>query len=120
MKLPVGFNWFLILITVIVVALVVVANIYVLIHFQHPEDKNQAWFPKIIVTMGLTLAVVSVLMFPLDVANRAACNARLAESACTLTLPMKQLWFAVYITNLIFVWLVVPFTLFYYEADSDL
>lgn len=38
---------------------------YILIEYQHPEDRNQAWFPKIVVVFGLTLAVCSVLMFPL-------------------------------------------------------
>ena len=39
----VGFNWFLILVTVIVGILVVLSNIYILIHYSHPDDKNQAW-----------------------------------------------------------------------------
>jgi hypothetical protein len=41
------------------------ANIYVLVDYQHPEDRNQAWFPKVVVVFGLTVAVVSVLMFPM-------------------------------------------------------
>lgn len=53
-------NWFLIFITVVVVCLVFAANIYVIVHFQHPEDKNQAWFPKAIVLIGLSLASCEV------------------------------------------------------------
>ena len=39
----------LIVIAVVLSVLVLVVNIYILIHFQHPDDRNQAWFPKIVV-----------------------------------------------------------------------
>ncbi len=38
---------------------------YVLIDYQHPEDRNQAWFPKAVVIFGLFVAIISVLMFPM-------------------------------------------------------
>ncbi len=61
-----GFNWFLIVVTVVVAALAVLTALYVLVHYMHPEDKNQAWFPKVVVIMGITLAIWTVLLFPLD------------------------------------------------------
>jgi LMBR1 domain-containing protein 1 len=114
-----GYNWFLILVSVIIVCLCLAANVYVLIYYQHPDDKNQAWIPKIVVVLGLALAMITVLMFPLDVANRAACSANIVESACRFTMPMEKLWFAVFISNLVLVWAVIPFTVFWYEGDSD-
>lgn len=84
-----GHNWFLIIVTIVVAALVVVSNLHILVHFQHPEDRNQAWFPKLVVIFGLSLAMLSVLMFPLDVANRSACSDHIALSACKFTMPMK-------------------------------
>ncbi|GLI61361.1 hypothetical protein VaNZ11_003724 [Volvox africanus] len=117
--LPQGFNWFLILVTVIVSLLVLGACIYILVEYQHPEDRNQAWFPKIIVVFSMTLAIWTVLMFPLDVGNTNACATNISPSACTYTLPMKQLWYAVFITNLVLVFVIIPFTLFFYEGDSD-
>ena len=69
-----------------------IGNIYVLAFYAHPEDRNQAWFPKIVVLLGLTLAFLSVLMLPLDRANRNACDQSKIVSACTFTLPMTQLW----------------------------
>jgi hypothetical protein len=39
--------------------------IHILIQYQHPEDNNQAWIPKIVVVFGLSLAILTVLMFPL-------------------------------------------------------
>ena len=84
-----GYNWFLILVTIVVGILVVVANLHILVHFQHPEDRNHAWVPKVVVIFGLSLAMMSVLMFPLDVANRSACSDHVALSACDFAMPMK-------------------------------
>ena len=36
-----GYNWFLIIITVIVSVLAVGVALYLLIVYQHPEDRNQ-------------------------------------------------------------------------------
>jgi hypothetical protein len=40
-------------ITLQITCLAVVANMYLIVHFQHPEDRNQAWFPKAIVVRAL-------------------------------------------------------------------
>jgi len=115
-----GYNWFLIFVSIVMVGVAIVFNIYLLIHFQHPEDRNQAWLPKAIVLLGLTLAELSVLMLPLDVGNRSACDDSVVLSACNFALPMEELWYAVYMMMFLLVILVIPFTLFYYEADSEL
>lgn len=114
-----GYNWFLILVTIVVTVLVVMANLHILVHFQHPEDRNQAWIPKIVVIFGLSLAMLSVLMFPLDIANRSACSDHIALSACNFTMPMKELWYTVYMTGSILVLFIIPFASFYYEADIE-
>ncbi|QDZ24374.1 LMBR1-like protein [Chloropicon primus] len=114
-----GYNWFLIIVTIVVGFLVVGANLHILVNFQHPEDRNQAWVPKIVVVFGLSLAMMSVLMFPLDVANRSACGDHLALSACNFAMPMKELWYTVYMTGSILVLFVIPFATFYYEADVE-
>eukprot|EP00899_Mesostigma_viride_P010788 jgi/Mesvir1/19710/Mv09970-RA.1 len=115
-----GFNPFLIVIICVISVLTLLINIYIIIEFQHPEDVNQAWFPKFVVLVGLTIAILSILMLPLDVANREACNDSIVLSACNYTLPMKLLWFIMYITNGVLVAFIIPFTMFYYEADQDL
>eukprot|EP00803_Ostreobium_quekettii_P000894 evm.model.scf_53EXC.4 EVM.evm.TU.scf_53EXC.4 scf_53EXC:42051-48167(+) len=115
-----GFNWFLIVIAAAVVLLVVASVAAAIVHHQHPEDRNQAWLPKAVVLVGVSLAVISVLMFPLDVANRGSCREGVPLSSCDLTLPMRDLWFAVYIMDVLLVFFVIPFTVFYYEAGSDL
>ena len=71
------------------------------------------------VVLGLSLAQFSVLMLPLDVANRNACDQTKLLSACSYTLPMTSLWTYIYIIMIVWVAFVIPFTLFYYEADSE-
>ncbi len=39
----------LVIVAVVIVAVCIAANFYLLVYFQHPQDKNVAWFPKIIV-----------------------------------------------------------------------
>lgn len=90
-----------------------------LLPLQHPEDKNQAWFPKLVVLLGLSVAIWTVLLFPLDVANIQACTLDIPLSDCDVTLPMDQLWFAVYIANIVISFGAIPFAIFFYEADSD-
>ncbi|GAB4833984.1 hypothetical protein Ancab_032236 [Ancistrocladus abbreviatus] len=58
-------------------------------------------------------------MLPADVANRQACRHVICNGACKLTLPMKDLWLAVYIADAILVFFVIPFAMFYYEGDQD-
>lgn len=112
-------NWFLIVIIVVVTAAIIVGNLYLLVYYSHPDDKNQAWVPKIVVLLGLTLAFCSVLMLPLDRANRAACREGIVLSACEFTLPMKTMWYWVYMAMVIIIAFVIPFTMFFYESDSD-
>lgn len=115
-----GSNWFLIIVAVVISILAIGVALYVLVAYQHPEDHNQAWIPKIVVVFGISLAIWTVLLFPLDVANRHACAADVPYSSCTLTIPTKALWFACYICIAVMSFIVVPVTMFYYEGDSDL
>jgi len=62
-------DWFLILATTISFLLLLIAALYFLVHYQHPDDRNDAWFPKLTVLLGLVLAGATVLLLPLDVAN---------------------------------------------------
>ncbi|CAD5322465.1 unnamed protein product [Arabidopsis thaliana] len=94
-------------------------RIYLLVNYQHPDDANQAYFPKFVVVFGLSIAMISILMLPADVANRHACRHAIYNGACNLTLPMKDLWLAIYIVDAILVFFVIPFAMFFYEGDQD-
>ena len=62
-------DWFLILATVVTLLILLVVALYFLVHYQHPDDKNDAYFPKLTVILGFVLAGATVLLLPLDVAN---------------------------------------------------
>ncbi|XP_043816037.1 LIMR family protein At5g01460 isoform X2 [Manihot esculenta] len=113
------FNLALIIVAIVVCIIVFIFNVYLLVNYQHPDDKNQAYFPKFVVVLGLSVALISILMLPADVANRQACRRAIYNGACNLTLPMKDLWIAVYIIDALLVFFVIPFAMFYYEGDQD-
>ena len=46
------------------------AGTYLLVYYQHPDDHNDAYFPKFVIIFGFVLAGATVLLLPLDVANR--------------------------------------------------
>lgn len=110
----------LVVIVVIVCIIVFIFNTYFLINYQHPDDYNQALLPKGIVIFGLSIAQISILLLPTDVANRSACTNSVYMDACDYTLPMKQLWYAVYIIDSVFLFFICPFAFFYYEADEEM
>lgn len=62
-------DWFLILATSLTFLLLLVGAVYFLVYYQHPDDRNDAYFPKLTVILGLVLAGATVLLLPLDVAN---------------------------------------------------
>merc|ERR1719265_1948172 len=92
--------------------MIFVANIYILVYFQHEEDRNQAYFPKFVVLFGLFFAEITVLMLPFDVAVSGYGDGH-RES-------MEILWQVMYMLLAVLLILVIPFALFYYEAwDPD-
>lgn len=42
-------NVYLIFVAVAILFIIVVGALYLVVYFQHEEDKNTAWFPKIVV-----------------------------------------------------------------------
>ncbi|XP_010543204.1 PREDICTED: LIMR family protein At5g01460 [Tarenaya hassleriana] len=113
------FNLALVIVAIVVCVLVFISSIYLLVNYQHPDDANQAYFPKFVVVFGLSIAMISILMLPADVANRHACRHAIYNGACNLTLPMKDLWLAIYIVDAVLVFFIIPFSMFFYEGDQD-
>ncbi|KAJ3296794.1 hypothetical protein HK104_001210 [Borealophlyctis nickersoniae] len=103
----------LIVTAVVFAILVILAAIYFLVYFQHPDDKWVAWFPKIVVVLGLTLACYNIFLLPLDVANQ---KGQLSPAGA---IPMTQINLAFYITTIIMALVGVPFTVFFYEGADD-
>ena len=61
---------FLIVATTVAFVLLFIVAVYLLVYYQHPDDHNDAYFPKIVVIIGIMLAGATCLLLPLDVANK--------------------------------------------------
>ncbi|PRP86042.1 LMBR1-like region-containing protein [Planoprotostelium fungivorum] len=101
-------NVILIVIAVVMSLVILASCIYVLVYFSDEADKNTAYFPKGLVVLGLFLSFVMILLLPLDVAN-ARTNGGLA---------MNGLWIAAFIAAVVLIVIVLPFAIFFYEAED--
>ncbi|TYZ54049.1 hypothetical protein PybrP1_003872, partial [[Pythium] brassicae (nom. inval.)] len=112
-------DWFLIVIVVVMAIALLFANVYVLVYFQHDDDKNTAYFPKALVIFGLLFAEGCVLLLPLDVANNSSAIgcAEGWNTACG-NLNMDLLWLIVFMAIIFVIVVLLPYSIYYYEADD--
>ena len=101
----------LIMIIIMAVALLI-TNVYILIYFSHPEDKDSVigWILKGIVIIGLTLAWCQVLMIPLDVSNNRTFGGGI---------NMQLFWFIIFVLTLIYILVIFPISSSLYEAQDE-
>ena len=114
-------DWWIVLFLGIMTVVLLVANLYVLVEFQHVDDKNQAYLPKFLVIFGLLLIEITILLFPLDVQNQGGgvgCDQGWNDNCGNL--DMHLAWSIMYCMIAIMVIVVMPFAIFYYEADDGL
>ena len=57
---------------------------------QHPDDRNAAWLPKIIVLIGLFLTCAMVLMLPFDASMSQSCE---SDPECGVVGTIAQVWY---------------------------
>jgi len=93
----------------IVIALVAIGSAFISWYFfhkfQHPlEASRGAAWPQVVVIVSLVLTLMAVLLPPLDIANGNG------------GIPMDILWYIVFYTQATFIFLVLPYTIFYYGA----
>uniref|UniRef100_A0A7S2RLI5 LIMR family protein n=1 Tax=Mucochytrium quahogii TaxID=96639 RepID=A0A7S2RLI5_9STRA len=90
---------------------------YMLVYFQHPDDRNTAYFPKAVVVFGLLIAVCTVLLIPFDVANQGgAFGCDTFGNVLCGGLQLKLVWEIAFLIIGVLVLVVVPFTIFFYES----
>ena len=82
------------------------------------DDKNDAYFPKFVVLFGFILAFGSVMLLPLDVANDSQDALCVFDGTCGKNLDMEFFWTVVFWAILAMIAVVIPTTMFYYEADD--
>lgn len=80
------------------------------IKFSHPDDKNEAKFPKAVVIFGLFIAFASVLVMPYDIANTRGAGGGLR---------VDILWQIIHIILALMIFWVIPFAYFFYENDMS-
>jgi hypothetical protein len=49
----------------ILMFLMLIINIYTLVYWQHPDDKNESILAKLLIVFGLQLTTVTVLLIPI-------------------------------------------------------
>jgi LMBR1 domain-containing protein 1 len=110
-------NWWLIVVASIMSLLIVGLSIYIVVIYVAENDRLSAWFPKAVVVVGLSLASVSTLLLPFDVANR--------KDPATMSdwgggLDVDLMWQIIFWSVASLVFVIIPFATFYYEAfDPD-
>jgi len=114
-------DWFLILAIVVCFVILTVVGVYLIVHWSHPEDKNDAYLPKLVTLGGFVIAGATVLLLPLDVANNegyAGCQGY--DTAFCGGLNMELFWAIFYWLIPIWTFVLIPFSTFYYEADDGM
>ncbi|KAL7549309.1 hypothetical protein ACHAWF_012580 [Thalassiosira exigua] len=112
---------FLICVIVIAFVLLSIVGVYLVVKYQHPDDKNDAYVPKLVVLFGFVLSGATVLLLPLDVANNegyAGCDG--FDTAFCGGLNMELFWEIIYWLIPIWIFLLIPTCTFYYEADDGM
>jgi len=102
---------FLIVLIVLFTFILIGVNVYILLLYVHPDDKNPTTSPlaKTIIILGLTFCQAQALMIPLDVANQTS-----LISLSDQYLKMGILWSILYLTLLAFICILIPYSIFYY------
>lgn len=112
---------FLIVAITVALLLLFVVAFYLLVYYQHPDDKNDAYIPKIVVVFGFVIAGITVLLLPLDVANNegyAGCDGY--DTAFCGGLNMELFWDIIFWLIPIWIFILIPLSTFYYEADDGM
>eukprot|EP00744_Colponema_vietnamica_P008013 GILI01011460.1.p1 GENE.GILI01011460.1~~GILI01011460.1.p1 ORF type:complete len:481 (-),score=98.75 GILI01011460.1:226-1668(-) len=110
-------NWWLILIAVILALALLGLSIYIVLLYISEEDAEGGYLAKVIVVFGFTLASVTVLLLPFDVANRTDPT---SIPKWSQQIDTETMWEIILWMTLVMAIIVVPFTTFYYEAyDPD-
>jgi LMBR1 domain-containing protein 1 len=86
------------------------AMVLLVIYFGHPDDKNEALFPKLVVVLGLWLSFSSILILPYDISNSRGSGGGVR---------VDILWQVIYMSMAVFLSTILPFAFFFYESDVD-
>eukprot|EP00698_Gefionella_okellyi_P000768 TRINITY_DN1068_c1_g2_i1.p1 TRINITY_DN1068_c1_g2~~TRINITY_DN1068_c1_g2_i1.p1 ORF type:complete len:515 (+),score=104.60 TRINITY_DN1068_c1_g2_i1:64-1545(+) len=103
----------LIVVVSVIAALILVSAFVMVWFYTHPDDYFSGYLYKIVIVIGFSLSCFSILMMPLDVANQAD----IARGVDPL--PLDTMWLVVYIAMVSMVLFMIPFLMYFYEADGN-
>lgn len=105
-------DWLTLTFTIIITVALVIANIYLLAYYSHPDDKGSVMgiVMKVFVVIGLTLAWAQVLLLPLDVSNNRTFGGGL---------NMQLFWYIIFIASAVYILFIFPILTGIYESDPD-
>ncbi|KEG10573.1 LMBR1-like conserved region-containing protein [Trypanosoma grayi] len=108
-------GWWLILLAVVVAVLTIPLVLYLVVLFQAEEDKNEAWFPKVVVVLSFSMACYNVLVLPYDVAN---VREGLYNPGGEINVTV--MWIVILVMMFVLCFIMCPFAMAYYESmDPD-
>ena len=90
-------------------------NIIVMAKYIDPEAAAGHILAKLLILFGMLMAECTVLLLPMDVANQSGALTVSAYGG----LDMATTWQVAYCIVVALVVLVMPFFIFYYEADDE-
>ena len=103
---------FMIIMICVLSVLLIATSIYLLAYYSHKDEPSSciSVLCKIAVVIGMSLSWAQVLMLPLDVSNVHGGGGGI---------NMQLFWFIVYLSTAVFIGVVLPALIFWYEADPD-
>lgn len=109
----------LIIVAIVTPFVLVFLNVVILAKYVDPQHASGHYLSKFIVVFGLLLAECAILLLPLDVGNRAGVvGCGFWNSECG-GLDLSLVWQIVYLAIAVMVVVIIPFAIFYYEADDE-
>ena len=88
-----------------------IVNLYIVAHYSHPMESSfgGSIFAKILIIAALLIAQGEILILPLDVSNVQNDG----------ELDMKGFWYTLTMTSAIFIFIILPIAMFFYETEGD-
>jgi LMBR1 domain-containing protein 1 len=108
----------------ILLLIIFVINVYILVYWQHPQEKNESYIARFLILMSLCLSAMTVLVIPIDIANNSGavnCSMEVVPKGTYCGgLDMYSAWQALFSMVCFFVVVFIPFATFYYESSGGI
>jgi LMBR1 domain-containing protein 1 len=99
--------------------LLIFFNVIVMAKYIDPEAAAGHFIAKLVILIGMLIAECTVLLLPMDVANQSGAVGCGAWNNNCGGLDMVMTWQVAYCVIVAMVVVIMPFFIFYYEADDE-